>query len=333
MWSLGLDRLANVGMQPRLLVVNYHRLRPEPGAPTLYDDGVFDTDALTFRRQMEWLKQETIVLDEEGLQAIATRDTRRTKTVYSAVTFDDGYIDCISVAKPVLDEFGIRGIFFVPVEMIESRRLGWWDLAANLLKRTRQKQLSIDGYSYDLERDFSGSLQGILKRFKREPAGRTALLIDKLATACDVPIAEPAEQDGELMTWENVRKLQAAGHAIGAHSMTHRVLATLDVASQTREIGESRRCLENILGSSVRSFAYPVGGPEHINADSVRLVREAGYELAFTFNTGVGAIPLEDRFQVPRESAKTFDILKAKVLLPGLMRLPRRPPLPVQVSP
>ena len=69
----------------------------------------------------------------------------------------------------------------------------------------------------------------------------------------------------------------------------------------------------------MRSLAYPVGGPKHINEHSVALAREAGYAQAFTFNTGIAALPLADRFLVPREPAHSFDLLRAKVLMPRLM--------------
>jgi hypothetical protein len=71
----------------------------------------------------------------------------------------------------------------------------------------------------------------------------------------------------------------------------------------------------------VLSFAYPVGGTQHINSHSVRLAQEAGYEQAFTFNTGIARLPIADRFRIPRESAHSFDVLRAKTLMPGLMGL------------
>lgn len=329
--SLGIRGLKVPG-RALLLVLNYHRLRPAiPGWRSQFDDGVFDTDVATFREQMEWLRKETEVLDEAGLIRLASGAVSPKRRLYSTVTFDDGYVDCIRLVRPVLDDLGIRGIFFIPVEMIESRRLGWWDLVANLLKRTTKKCLVIDDQSYDLERGFATSLRGLLNRFKLEQEERTNTLLEKVAAACEIPIATPEEQDAELMSWGDVRALHAGGHAIGAHSLTHRVLATLDAEAQRQEIRESRRQLEAILGSRVRSFAYPVGGAQHINADSVRLAREAGYELAFTFNTGIGAVPPADRYQVPRESARTLKILRAKAMFPGLMRMQRPTPWPVDV--
>ena len=125
------------------------------------------------------------------------------------------------------------------------------------------------------------------------------------------------------MSWDQVREMKRAGHGIGSHSMSHRVLATLDRQTQQREIGASKRELEAILASSVTSFAYPVGGPAHYNADSVELARQSGYARAFTFNTGVANIPVRDPFQVPRESANSLDELRAKASLPGVMGLVR----------
>ena len=129
-----------------LLVVNYHRLhaRADHG-PTRFDDGVFDTDVETFRRQMQWLKASTVVLDEDELLSLGQGGELPRGTLYSAVTFDDGYIDCFTLAKPVLDDLGIRGIFFIPFDMMETRRLGWWDVAAYLLKSTTHRAMQVDG--------------------------------------------------------------------------------------------------------------------------------------------------------------------------------------------
>ena len=121
------------------------------------------------------------------------------------------------------------------------------------------------------------------------------------------------------MTWAQVHEMRAAGHAIGSHTMSHRVLATLEPEAQAREIKDSKRNLEAVLGGDVVSFAYPVGGPQHVNHHSVALAREAGYAQAFMFLTGTAELPLADRFRIPRESAVSMDMLKAKALLPRLM--------------
>ena len=325
MMAMGVHDLVAWNTPASLLVVNYHRIRGgSTSATTNFDDGVFDTDIETFRRQMQWLKATTVVLDEEGLMRVGAEGQPPHGTVFSAVTFDDGYVDCYQYAKPVLDELGIRGIFFIPFEIVASRQLGWWDVAAYLLKKSRRKSLKVNDEVFELGDNFSVSLKRILNLFKLERADRTEGLLKTLSDACEVAPPSRDEQSAELVTWDQVRDLRASGHAIGSHSLSHRVLATLDPSEQESEIVESRRQLQAIVGHGITSFAYPVGGPQHIDHHSVRLARKAGYDLAFTFNTGISSVPIVDRFQIPRESASSLAVLKAKAFLPGVMGIGER---------
>lgn len=324
MVATGFPGLIARGSSSRLLVLNYHRIRTAEQASSEFDDGVFDTDVVTFRRQMEWLKSMTEVLDEESLLRNFPDTSPSRGRLRALVTFDDGYAECFSHVKPVLDEFGIRGIFFIPVGILESRNLGWWDLAAYVLKRSDRAVIRLDDSDYPLGQSLSLSLRRILSKFKLEKSDRTADLLRRLSSACGVALPDPDRQSRELMSWDQVCELRRAGHSIGSHAWSHRPLATLTPEEQSREIRESKRELEALLGREILSFAYPVGGPMHYDSHSVDQVRRAGYRMAFSFNTGIAALPPVDWFQIPRESAKSLDVLKAKALLPGFMGLKSR---------
>lgn len=303
-----------------LLVVNYHRLWPARDVrASEFDDGVFGPDVAEFRRQMEWLRTNTTVLGEEDLLAVIDGPRGPGGAVYSVVTFDDAYIDCYSLARPVLDDLGIRAIFFAPIEMIDSRQLGWWDLAAYLLKKARQSSIRVVNEEFDVRNDYHGSLGRVLNLFKLKPAAETDDLLEQLAEVCGVPLPAKDVQSRQLMTWEQMREMRASGHGIGSHTFSHRVLATLSADGQAHEIKDSRRELEARIGGDVWSLAYPVGGPKHINEHSVELARAAGYAQAFTFNTGIASLPLADRFRIPREPVHSLDLLRAKALMPRLM--------------
>jgi len=324
MMAMGIDSLVSRNGPASLLVLNYHRIRAPGQITSEFDDGVFDADFETFRRQMRWLRSATQVLDEEGLLKLGSGGRLPRGTLFTAVTFDDGYIDCFTLVKPVLDDLGIRGIFFIPVEILESRRLGWWDTAAYLMKKSIQESIQIHGQKFALGANLSHSLSRILNLFKLEPAERTEGLLAKLADACGVAPPSKDRQSAELMDWTQVCQLRASGHSIGSHAWSHRVLATLSPDEQAREIRDSRRELQAIVGGCISSFAYPVGGLRHFDEHCVTLVRDAGYDQAFTFNTGISSLPVADRFRIPRESAKSLELLKAKALLPGFMGLKAR---------
>jgi peptidoglycan/xylan/chitin deacetylase (PgdA/CDA1 family) len=75
----------------------------------------------------------------------------------------------------------------------------------------------------------------------------------------------------------DLREFASAGFEIGAHTVTHPILTDLTGTALTREIGECKHVLEEILGIEVPSFAYPKG---RRNAETMTRVKAAGYRGA-----------------------------------------------------
>ena len=90
------------------------------------------------------------------------------------------------------------------------------------------------------------------------------------------------------------------GMAIGAHTVTHPILARLDPTNARHEIGASREHLEGLLGERVSLFAYPNGVPLHdYLPEHVEMVRQCGFSAAVSTSWGA-ASRRTDRFQLPR---------------------------------
>ncbi|MCZ6728037.1 MAG: polysaccharide deacetylase family protein [Acidobacteria bacterium] len=62
-----------------------------------------------------------------------------------------------------------------------------------------------------------------------------------------------------LMGMDRLRELARRGFEIGAHSVSHPRLTKLSAEALEREVGDSRRILEDGLGLAVPCFAYPYG--------------------------------------------------------------------------
>lgn len=101
----------------------------------------------------------------------------------------------------------------------------------------------------------------------------------------------------EILEWV------AAGHEIGAHTMTHARLTNLAPAAARREIFESKKILEDLLGRPVRHFCYPYGSSNPLVRD---LVKEAGFETATTVDGGYN-FPETDRFELRRMWAQHWN--------------------------
>jgi peptidoglycan/xylan/chitin deacetylase (PgdA/CDA1 family) len=80
-----------------------------------------------------------------------------------------------------------------------------------------------------------------------------------------------------FVSWEDLRTMQSAGMSIGSHSVSHPYLTSLATSTLWTEISDSKRILEQYLGTAVNEFAYPFG---RYNADIVAMVEKAGYHSA-----------------------------------------------------
>jgi peptidoglycan/xylan/chitin deacetylase (PgdA/CDA1 family) len=113
--------------------------------------------------------------------------------------------------------------------------------------------------------------------------------------------------------WEELAELESGGIRVESHGIGHRPLADLEVDEAAREIALSKLRLEERLGRPVRAFAYVKGSEAHYRLVHLSLLRQAGYDLAFTSISG-GNGPHTDplqlhRYNVEPYSARTFELV------------------------
>jgi peptidoglycan/xylan/chitin deacetylase (PgdA/CDA1 family) len=103
-----------------------------------------------------------------------------------------------------------------------------------------------------------------------------------------------------LMDASQVREWLAAGHEIGAHTLTHPWLTRVSELEAREEIRGSRLRLEDLFGVPVRHFCYPYGDWNPAVRD---LVQEAGFATACTVEFGVNAAATP-HFELRRVTAR-----------------------------
>ncbi|WP_281886424.1 polysaccharide deacetylase family protein [Paenibacillus sp. YYML68] len=85
------------------------------------------------------------------------------------------------------------------------------------------------------------------------------------------------------LNWEQVEEMKKAGWDIQPHGMTHPRLPELTSEQQKTEILESRRLIEEKLGTTANVFCYPYG---EYNKTTLTILKEAGFTYAFTIQQG-----------------------------------------------
>lgn len=95
--------------------------------------------------------------------------------------------------------------------------------------------------------------------------------------------AKPPAPRSRLLDVGQLREMIAAGMEIGSHTCSHCRLTEADATTLSREIGNSKSALEDLLGQEVWHFAYPYG---QFDDRAVSVLRATGYRMAFTTRTG-----------------------------------------------
>ena len=107
-----------------------------------------------------------------------------------------------------------------------------------------------------------------------------------------------------LLTLEQIRELHRHGVHFGSHSLTHARLTDLSDSDLEREVSDSKRKLEDLLGSEVTCFAYPWGMADMRVRSAVA---RAGYKVALTAQEGLNWS--EDPLSLKRTSLAEIDTL------------------------
>lgn len=323
----GVMQLRRFTRTPWLTVISYHRIgAPEgDGVNRDFDPGVIDASEDEFDRQMAYFKRHFSVIGIDELCA-ALAGGRQPPNA-ALITFDDGYLTCHEKALPILEQHGLRAVFFIATRFVSERRMFWWDRVGRAVRRAAGRTLRLD-YPEPLELPLhdellmSSALHRLLRIIKRRPGLDIEKYLAHIEAAAGAPLSleeERATVDRIIMTWDHIRALADAGMDIGSHTRTHRVLQTLSTPELDDELRGSRTELERQVGKPVRSLAYPVGYTVLDRPELVAAVERAGYQVAFSNATGLNMRLRPHRLDV-RRVATDYGIsdamFRAEVTLP-----------------
>ena len=280
------------GPRAPLSVLIFHRVLPEP-------DPLFPLamHARQFDVVCGWLARWFNVLP---LEEAVTRLKAGTLPARAAcLTFDDGYADNLQVAVPILKHHDLRATFFVATGFLDGGRM-WND---TLIETVRACPLPLlDLSALGLSPLALGSMaqrrsavSALISYVKYRPHSERADLAGDMAR-----LARVALPTDLMLTSLQVKTLHRAGMSIGAHTVTHPILAMLGLEQAQQEISGSRRYLECLLDEPVSLFAYPNGKPgADYSVQNVEQVRRLGFLAAVSTQAGITKMG-DDEFQLSR---------------------------------
>ncbi len=261
----------------RLYVLEYHDV-----AGGVEKEGTVSTER--FRRHLGYLERhfeiDTLAAAFERLEAGGTgRDLL-------AITFDDGYAGNFEDAWPALCAAGVPATFYLTTGFLDGAEL-WFDVARRALDAARRASWQIDSAAAEELRGVLGSwppdesTDSIVRRLKYLPPGSRDRAVEALRGA-GWSLAPPARP----MSWDQAAEMAGEGAELGAHTVTHPILSTLEPAAQSREIADSRRRIAEAAGAQPVTFAYPNGSARDYDRHTIEAACDAGFRAACTTRRG-----------------------------------------------
>lgn len=232
----------------------------------------------------------------DGVRALRNGTLKRPSF---AITFDDGYADNAETALPILQRLGLHATFYITTGYLNGGRM-WNDSVIEVVRAAPAGLIDLSAFELptmhmakDLER--RAVIDTVLRHIKHQSPAERQQRVDAFVASSGAFLP-----NNLMMRDAQVRELHQAGMTLGAHTLTHPILAALDADAARREIVEGKAALEKIIGEPVQTFAYPNGRPhQDYRAEHVQMVKEAGFE--FAVSTALGTTrAASDPHQLPR---------------------------------
>lgn len=208
-----------------------------------------------------------------------------------ALTFDDGYLDNLELASPLLEELGVPYTVFVTTGFIDRTVEPWWLVLGEMVTRLCSEGAAAgwmagrghgDGSAgTGRNRMFQEASRRVDPCLRHDREGLAALL--EAQGGVDGPVSGEVPAQPWFMTWDQVRELaERPLCTLGCHTVTHRSLGGLSEDEVECEVAESRRRLAAETGVESAWFAYPHGRDRDIPQEGAAILRRLGLQAGFS---------------------------------------------------
>src|SRR5687768_172284 len=317
-------------MTPGCTSVFYHYVRDVDRTPFP------DIKALSvagFTAQIDWLQTRFDIIDGASFERAVLAGTGFDRPT-ALLTFDDGFVDHYEHVFPILRDRGLGGIFFVaggtlgsdPVLLnVHKTHFLLSHLGANRFIEEVVAALEDEGVPTGLaearhRRAKAGADREGIYRYDEAPDVRIKRILNYEAP---YPVADRvlsriftrhlgdsvAFARGLYLSAAQIREMAQGGMTFGFHTESHPVLSRLDVAAQRTELRNGPRLVADLTGQQSASFCYPYGFAHTYNADTLSVLAECGYSMAFNTVRREIVFGQDQRYELPRFD--TRDVARA----------------------
>ncbi len=170
------------------------------------------------------------------------------------LSFDDGFVECFSVVRPLLLDRSIPCTFFVATDWIDNQAMFYRNKVSLCIDhlRVHPEDISkLDGIAPKV-----ASLDEVVPWLK-ELRLPDEIVIDDVCQRIGVDWQTFLDEKKPYLSTAQIQQMHAEGFTFGAHTKSHRKLIDLSEAEIEEEIVESCRKVQEITGQEIVPFSFP----------------------------------------------------------------------------
>ncbi len=275
-----------------LYVLNYHRV-DYPDHRSWLGGNVISTPPEEFKKQMKLIASRYHpVTAEEVINSVKTGSKLPRQAIL--ITVDDGYRDFKEYIHPITRSLGIRPVLFVATHFV-GENVFWWDKLHHIIFSEGRTEIASDLGRLPLQTGEQKeiALKVLSAHLKKIPFAQTLKWIEEHFNPQNpIPVY--------TLGWDELRELSKEGVTIAAHTHTHPILTQIPIEGARLEIATSQQMIQQEIGRALPIFAFPDGKPYATSNELVKVLKEEGFQIAFTTIEGRANLNQDNPLLLPR---------------------------------
>ncbi len=285
--------VAQLTSHNKLPILIYHQVLEQPDpfrtcTPTVAE----------FRQQMEIVGRYFKPLSIEEALALLRKNKLPANSI--CVSFDDGYLNNLTLAAPILKELAIPATVYVSSAFTGGENM-WNDKIIDFLFDQEVVQYDFSVIDAGIHTIISNKQRNqltltILEQLKYLPYKQRLEVVDNILECHHYKLGA-----AKMMNSQQLKKLKQYDITVAAHTHDHPIMAVLPIEEQQQQLITNIEHLKQWgVADEPLGFAYPNGKMnQDYSQQTVELVKKLDFSHAVTTHHGV-CTPSSDFFQLPR---------------------------------
>lgn len=229
----------------------YHAVSDEPMEHVRHLYPVVPVD--DFERMLDYLQERYQFISYSQIHSNRMKELDLPSNAIH-LSFDDGFLECFSVVRPLLCERSIPCTFFIATDWIDNRAMFYRNKVSLCIEHLHKFPFDVtrlERFSSKFD-SMEAAIQWLKElRMPDEP------MINEICEHLGVDWEEFLVEKLPYLTTAQIQQMHAEGFTVGAHTKSHRKLVTLTEAEIEEEIVDSCREIQEITGQEIVPFSFP----------------------------------------------------------------------------